>query len=79
MVDCPGALNWMQVVDIADLALYAAKKSSRNAWVGLMAADTPTSPAEMVAAQIFSDPADLIARKEIEALTSLDGNSLLWK
>ncbi|WP_019029155.1 two-component regulator propeller domain-containing protein [Colwellia piezophila] len=29
------ALTWNQVVDVADHCMYAAKKSSRNAWVGL--------------------------------------------
>jgi diguanylate cyclase (GGDEF)-like protein len=29
------ALSWEQVVDVADHCMYAAKKSSRNAWVGI--------------------------------------------
>jgi len=29
------ALTWEQVVDVADHCMYAAKKSRRNAWVGL--------------------------------------------
>jgi len=29
------ALTWNQVIDVADHCMYAAKKSSRNAWVGL--------------------------------------------
>jgi len=31
----PSALNWKEIVDIADKALYAAKYSGRNAWVSL--------------------------------------------
>jgi predicted signal transduction protein with EAL and GGDEF domain len=31
----PDCLDWEHVVDIADHCLYAAKKSSRNAWIGL--------------------------------------------
>jgi len=31
----PEIVDWTQVIDIADHCLYAAKNSSRNAWVGL--------------------------------------------
>jgi two-component system sensor histidine kinase ChiS len=34
----PTAFNWEQVVDRADQALYVAKRSGRNAWVGLRGA-----------------------------------------
>ncbi|MFN3302248.1 MAG: two-component regulator propeller domain-containing protein [Roseateles sp.] len=33
----PLAHSWQQVVNLADLALYAAKRSGRNAWVGVHA------------------------------------------
>ena len=36
----PTALNWEQVVDRADKALYVAKRSGRNTWVGLRGAPT---------------------------------------
>ncbi len=35
----PHALGWQDVVRLADLALYAAKRAGRDAWVGLHAAD----------------------------------------
>lgn len=35
----PQSLSWEQVVDIADQCLYTAKRSGRNAWVGLLAVD----------------------------------------
>lgn len=31
----PEALNWEDVVSVADRALYVAKKNARNAWVGI--------------------------------------------
>ena len=31
----PLARSWQQVVNLADLGLYAAKRSGRNAWVGV--------------------------------------------
>lgn len=34
----PRVLDWRQVVDLADAALYAAKAADRNAWVGLLEA-----------------------------------------
>jgi diguanylate cyclase (GGDEF)-like protein len=34
----PRALDWRQVVDLADAALYLAKGAGRNAWVGLLEA-----------------------------------------
>lgn len=33
--DDPSFLSWERVIDIADHCLYAAKRSGRNAWVGL--------------------------------------------
>ena len=36
----PTAFNWEQVVDRADQALYVAKRSGRNTWVGLRGAPT---------------------------------------
>jgi hypothetical protein len=31
----PQARSWQQVVNLADLGLYAAKRAGRNAWVGV--------------------------------------------
>ena len=33
--DAPQDCTWEQVIDLADICLYAAKNSSRNAWVGI--------------------------------------------
>jgi diguanylate cyclase (GGDEF)-like protein len=38
----PERLSWLQVVGMADQALYMAKRSGRNAWIGLLA--TPLTP-----------------------------------
>ncbi|CAM2064716.1 Diguanylate cyclase [Sulfidibacter corallicola] len=35
LVSCPEIFSWEQVVSLADKALYIAKKSQRNAWVGV--------------------------------------------
>lgn len=39
----PQRLGWEQVVDIADQALYLAKRGGRNTWVGACATDAPIS------------------------------------
>ena len=36
MTEHPDALGWQQVVAMADMALYTAKHSGRNAWVGVL-------------------------------------------
>ena len=36
----PEMLSWEQVIDRADRALYAAKRSGRNCWIGLRGATT---------------------------------------
>ncbi len=43
----PQALDWEQVVNVADRALYAAKKSGRDCWVGIdshITAEPPVNP-----------------------------------
>lgn len=35
----PGLLSWDRVVGLADLGLYAAKRSGRNAWVEILSTD----------------------------------------
>ena len=34
------ACGWQEIVEIADLGLYTAKRKGRNGWVGLEAGDT---------------------------------------
>jgi diguanylate cyclase (GGDEF)-like protein len=36
----PRACGWQEIVEIADLGLYAAKRKGRNGWVGMEAGDT---------------------------------------
>ena len=41
----PRALDWHIAIDLADAALYEAKESGRNAWVGLLEADADSEAA----------------------------------
>ena len=42
LLGAPGRPNWEAVVDLADQALYAAKASGRNGWVGALGAESAT-------------------------------------
>lgn len=41
----PRALDWQQVLNVADAALYAAKTAGRNGWLGVVQADAPSAEA----------------------------------
>ncbi|RZS56901.1 ligand-binding sensor domain-containing diguanylate cyclase [Sphaerotilus mobilis] len=38
----PRALDWQQVLNVADAALYAVKGSGRDGWMGVIQAETPS-------------------------------------
>jgi diguanylate cyclase (GGDEF)-like protein len=74
----PNLLTWEQVGSIADRALYAAKSSGRNNWVGLLA--TTTTPCEDVVHLVSHRPATLVREGSIEVRSSLaDTNALVWE
>ncbi len=60
--DRPEDVTWEQVVEIADKALYAAKKTTRNAWVGIMT--------DGLAASSYAD-SELLSRPDL--LVSMPG------
>jgi diguanylate cyclase (GGDEF)-like protein len=72
----PDALTWEQVVGVADRAMYCAKQSGRNAWVGLMA--TPTTPATGLLRAVQEDLAALVARGELMVASSLPAADLVF-
>lgn len=50
----PEALNWLKIVEIADQALYMAKRDGRDRWFGLLA--TPSTRFDEVNRWLLSDP-----------------------
>ncbi|GGY78134.1 hypothetical protein GCM10011613_23410 [Cellvibrio zantedeschiae] len=71
----PLELSWEQVIDIADHALYAAKKSGRNRSVGL-AANTDTNHHHLHQ-RISSNLKEMIAHKDISVIAT-EGDELVW-
>jgi diguanylate cyclase (GGDEF)-like protein len=71
----PEAFTWEEAVALADLCLYAAKRSGRNAWVGLEA--TP-SAGDLKMADLMA-VTDRIQAGDISILTSFPpGTPLDW-
>jgi len=63
----PQALDWLAVVNVADVGLLTAKRLGRNAWVGLQA--TAAARAEGLATRATSAPQQALRSGEL-AFTS---------
>jgi len=71
------ALTWNQVVDVADHCMYAAKKSSRNAWVGLY--NKTHGHADDLFTSVIEQTQTLVQSNELEMLTSiLEHDQVNW-
>jgi len=55
----PRALTWMQVVELADQALYLAKKGGRNTWFGL--APTEQTDPETLSHKLAGSSEEVVA------------------
>jgi diguanylate cyclase (GGDEF)-like protein len=74
LVNKPEYLTWEQVVDIADHCMYVAKKSTRNAWLGL---NNVNYNEESIASNITERTKEFIDLKQLEVETSIADKSLL--
>jgi predicted signal transduction protein with EAL and GGDEF domain len=69
-------LSWEEVVDVADVCLYSAKRAGRNCWVGVMVRDC-IAPQTLLARVRESLP-DVVAAGELEVITSAESEQLPW-
>lgn len=73
----PRAVGWEEIVALADLGLYAVKRSGRNGWAGVEAGETAETGA--VLQRFRNDPESSIARSEVKVHTSREeGHGLQW-
>ncbi len=63
----PRALPWESCVDLADLALYAAKRNGRDGWVGF---EPPPDAAAGLARELLSDTPTAVATGRVRILAS---------
>jgi diguanylate cyclase (GGDEF)-like protein len=73
--DHTDALSWEQVIDIADHALYAAKKSGRNRCVGL--ATTAATPSEHLYEKLSQNLKGMLEEGELLVISKSD-DELVW-
>ena len=69
LVSEPLAFSWNQVVDIADMCLYAAKRSQRDCWVGVEA--HAGSEGQLSYHAIATRPQQLISERKLLLHTSI--------
>ncbi len=68
---------WETIVDLADQALYVAKSSGRNGWVGVLGKET--GPADTDMADIPTDLQSLIEDVQCQLVCSFpDPDALVW-
>jgi diguanylate cyclase (GGDEF)-like protein len=68
-------LSWEQVVSVADRALYVAKRSGRNCWVGILG--TERTPDADLTRRLLENPKELAETGLIDTRTSIT-RELVW-
>lgn len=62
----PDAMNWEQIVDVADCAIYMAKRLGRNGWVAIHGTEKAlVDDAQNFLRRLKADPASLVEAGEI--------------
>ena len=71
-------LTWEDVVGVADQALYAAKNSGRNMWVGLQESSLDSRRGFLD--RLSGGLSDMVESNEVRVLSSLeDSEKLRWE
>ena len=70
----PNALTWEQVVNLADRALYIAKNSGRNTWVGINGCD---EEAQRINPALSKNLSSLVAAGAIQLVAGLSPDKLI--
>ncbi len=77
VLDKPEVCTWLEVIDIADRCLYAAKNSSRNAWVGL--SQPLEEQNDALVSEVIRNIGNVVVKQKINIESSLnDTSSLRW-
>ncbi|MCW8998213.1 MAG: diguanylate cyclase, partial [Kangiellaceae bacterium] len=77
-VQSPGSLSWSKSLELADYCLYAAKKTSRNAWVGITEIECSQETLGSVR-NLKQNFKQLVESGDIKLRTSIeDKASILW-
>lgn len=70
-------LTWEQVIETADVCLYAAKRSARNAWVGVYGLQDLDCKAFM--SELDNNPSTLLSKPNMKLVSSLsDVTKIKW-
>lgn len=71
--DEPPHLSWHQVIDVADICLYAAKKSQRNAWIGVERLAAHTGFEDLIYDMSLS-----VAANQVKIVSSIAPEQIDW-
>ncbi len=74
----PRAVDWQEIIAIADLALYAAKRSGRNRAVGIASTGATGGDPDASARRFREDPAAAVANGEIAVLGTHPVPAAAW-
>ena len=74
----PDLISWTKTLELADHCLYAAKKTQRNAWVGMSEFSTSDS-SDLSFSLLRHHTVQLIENKKLKIVTSItDNKPLVW-